>query len=147
MIPENHTRIWETVSKVQAYALSVARKGVEARAVDEAARVYMDGQQAGMARYFSHRLGHGECAGSSGASLDLSAAGIGLEGHEAPYLRRGADNRHRLEAGNAMSDEPGIYILGEVGVRLEDCFYISDAGDAVLLTAGAGGFARGLLDP
>ncbi|QRV89524.1 Metallopeptidase family M24 [Ceratobasidium sp. AG-Ba] len=131
VIPGEHVRIWETVSKVQAHAFSVARKGVEARAVDEAARAYMDDQQAGMSRYFSHRLGHG----------------IGLEGHEAPYLRRGADNTHRLEAGNAMSDEPGIYILGKVGVRLEDCFYISEIGEAVLLTSGVGGFARDLLHP
>ncbi|QRW03736.1 Metallopeptidase family M24 [Ceratobasidium sp. AG-Ba] len=131
VIPGEHVRIWETVSKVQAHAFSVARKGVEARAVDEAARAYMDDQQAGMSRYFSHRLGHG----------------IGLEGHEAPYLRRGADNTHRLEAGNAMSDEPGIYMLGKVGVRLEDCFYISEIGEAVLLTSGVGGFARDLLHP
>ncbi|CAE6407001.1 unnamed protein product, partial [Rhizoctonia solani] len=120
VIADDHVRIWETVSKVQAYAIRVARQGVEARRVDEAARVYMDGEQSGMARYFSHRLGHG----------------IGLEGHEAPYLRRGPDNVHKLEAGNAMSDEPGIYILGQVGVRLEDCFYIGNSGDAVLFTAG-----------
>ncbi|KAH7341986.1 Creatinase/aminopeptidase [Rhizoctonia solani] len=131
VIPDDHIRIWETVSKVQAYALSVARQGVEARRVDEAARVYMNDEQVGMAQYFSHRLGHG----------------IGLEGHEAPYLRRGPDNVHRLEAGNAMSDEPGIYILGQVGVRLEDCFYIGDEGGAVLLTAGVGGFAKNLWEP
>ncbi|KAG9098811.1 hypothetical protein FRC06_005951 [Ceratobasidium sp. 370] len=131
VVPAEHVRLWETVAKVQAHAFSVARRGVEARAVDQAARSYMDDQQAGMSRYFSHRLGHG----------------IGLEGHEAPYLRRGADNTHSLEAGNTMSDEPGIYILGKVGVRLEDCFYISENGDSVLLTSGVGGFARDLLHP
>ncbi|KAF8689142.1 Metallopeptidase family M24, partial [Rhizoctonia solani] len=131
VVPDDHIRIWETVSKVQAYAFSVARRGVEARRVDEAARVHMDNEQPGMAKYFSHRLGHG----------------IGLEGHEAPYLRRGSDNAHKLEAGNAMSDEPGIYILGKVGVRLEDCFYIGRDGNAVLLTDGVGGFARNLWDP
>ncbi|KAJ1307321.1 hypothetical protein OPQ81_001427 [Rhizoctonia solani] len=131
VIPDEHLRIWETVSKVQAYALSVARQGVEARRVDEATRVYMDNEQPGMAQYFSHRLGHG----------------IGLEGHEAPYLRRGPDNTHKLEAGNSMSDEPGIYILGKVGVRLEDCFYIGSSGDAVLLTSGVGGFAKSLWEP
>ncbi|CAE6427051.1 unnamed protein product [Rhizoctonia solani] len=131
VIPDHYVRIWETVSKVQAYAFSVARRGVEARRVDEAARIYMDNEQPGMAKYFSHRLGHG----------------IGLEGHEAPYLRRGSDNVHKLEAGNAMSDEPGIYILDKVGVRLEDCFYIGNDGNAVLLTVGAGGFARNLWEP
>lgn len=45
---------------VQAHALNVARKGVEARSVDDAARVYMDSLQAGMSKYFSHRLGHGK---------------------------------------------------------------------------------------
>jgi Xaa-Pro aminopeptidase len=46
-----------------------------------------------------------------------------------------------------MSDEPGIYILGKVGVRLEDCFYIGNDGGAVLLTAGVGGFASNLWQP
>ncbi|CCO30351.1 putative peptidase C18A7.01 [Rhizoctonia solani AG-1 IB] len=60
VIPDDHVRIWETVSKVQAYAFSVAHRGIEARRVDEAARVYMDNEQAGMSKYFSHRLGHGK---------------------------------------------------------------------------------------
>lgn len=46
-----------------------------------------------------------------------------------------------------MSDEPGIYILGKVGVRLEDCFYISNEGHAMLLTSGVGGFAQDLMHP
>ncbi|CAE6492516.1 unnamed protein product [Rhizoctonia solani] len=131
VITDDHVRIWETVSKVQAFAMSVARQGIEAHRVDQAARVYMNSEQPGMAQYFSHRLGHG----------------IGLEGHEAPYLRSGADNTHKLETGNAMSDEPGIYILGQVGVRLEDCFYIGKDGNPVLFTTGVGGFARSLWDP
>ena len=45
-----------------------------------------------------------------------------------------------------MSDEPGIYILGQVGVRLEDCFYISQEGHAMLLTSGVGGFAQDLMN-
>ncbi|KAG8678780.1 hypothetical protein FRC08_017521 [Ceratobasidium sp. 394] len=59
VVPAEHVRIWETVAKVQAHAFRIARRGVEARAVDQAARSYMDDQQAGMSRYFSHRLGHG----------------------------------------------------------------------------------------
>lgn len=71
VIGEEHARIWETVSKVQRYALEMARKGVEARMVDEAAREYMERQQAGMSRFFSHRLGHGGCYVERGCCLQL----------------------------------------------------------------------------
>ncbi len=62
--------------------------------------------------------------------------GIGLEGHESPYLV--GSNSNPLKKGNVFSDEPGIYILGEVGVRLEDCFYIDEeSGKGVLFTGPA----------
>ncbi|SVB31890.1 uncharacterized protein METZ01_LOCUS184744, partial [marine metagenome] len=60
--------------------------------------------------YFTHRVGHG----------------IGMDGHEWPYLVKG--NRTPLIQGNVFSDEPGIYVPGEFGVRLEDCMYISETG-------------------
>jgi Xaa-Pro dipeptidase len=60
--------------------------------------------------YFTHRVGHG----------------IGMDGHEWPYLVKG--NRTPLVKGNTFSDEPGIYVPGEFGVRLEDCMYITDDG-------------------
>ena len=61
-------------------------------------------------KYFTHRVGHG----------------IGMDGHEWPYLVRG--NTTVLQAGMTFSDEPGIYIPGEFGVRLEDCWHMTEAG-------------------
>ena len=61
-------------------------------------------------KYFTHRIGHG----------------IGLEGHEFPYLVRG--NKLPLQPGMTFSDEPGIYITGEFGVRQEDLIYIAEDG-------------------
>ena len=66
--------------------------------------------------------------------------GIGLEVHEQPYLRGGSEDV--IEIGHTFSDEPGVYIEGKVGVRLEDCFYINDEGRAVYLTQVAGGQSR-----
>ena len=65
--------------------------------------------------FFTHRVGHG----------------IGMDGHEWPYLVKG--NREPLVVGNSFSDEPGIYIPGEFGVRLEDIMVITESG-ADLLT-------------
>jgi Xaa-Pro dipeptidase len=66
-------------------------------------------------KYFSHRVGHG----------------LGMDGHEWPYLVRG--NKLPLQAGMTFSDEPGIYIRGEFGLRLEDDMVITESG-AELLT-------------
>jgi len=66
-------------------------------------------------KYFKHRLGHG----------------IGMDGHEWPYLVRG--NATKLQPNMTFSDEPGIYIRGEFGVRLEDDMHITENG-AELLT-------------
>lgn len=83
-------------------------------------------------RYFGHRLGHG----------------IGLDGHESPYLVGGESNTAVLASNNTFSDEPGIYILNEFGIRLEDCFHVSEDGQGgVLLTEGTGGFARSPWEP
>ncbi|KAJ3510588.1 hypothetical protein NLJ89_g4588 [Agrocybe chaxingu] len=114
--------IWEHVHAAQRVALSVARNGTRTRLVDEEVRKTLKSQ--GYGQYFTHRLGHG----------------IGLEVHEHPYLRGG--NEQIIEIGHTFSNEPGIYIEGEVGVRLEDCFYIAADGRAVLLTEGVGGQAR-----
>jgi Xaa-Pro dipeptidase len=61
-------------------------------------------------KYFTHRVGHG----------------MGMDGHEWPYLVKG--NRLPLEADMTFSDEPGIYIRGEFGVRLEDDMHITENG-------------------
>lgn len=126
-IPLEHTTIWYDVHTAQTLAHVTAREGVNTSAVDKVARDWLDGR--GYKGYFTHRLGHG----------------IGLEDHEAPYLRGGTDDI--IRTGNAFSNEPGIYIEGKVGIRLEDCFYIDEGGNAVFLTKGIGGQARSPLYP
>src|SRR5690606_42030306 len=109
-------QIFDIVHRAQSAALAAARPGVECQAVDAAARkVIVDAGYGPDYTYFSHRLGHG----------------IGLDGHEWPYLVLG--NTLAMERGMTFSDEPGIYIPGEFGVRLEDDMHITPSG-AELLT-------------
>lgn len=117
--PAEAQRVFEVVQGAQQAALSAARPGVPAGQVDAAARNYITrhGYGDGYA-YFTHRLGHG----------------IGLEGHEWPYLVQGSTVE--LEPGMSFSDEPGIYQYGKFGVRCEDIMVINHAG-AILLTPAA----------
>lgn len=97
--------------EAQTAAHQAAGPGVLPEAVDAAARrVIEDAGYGPDYTYFTHRVGHG----------------IGMDGHEWPYLVQG--NRTPLVKGNVFSDEPGIYVPGEFGVRLEDCMYITDDG-------------------
>jgi Xaa-Pro dipeptidase len=115
-------RVFDTVRRMQSAAVSAARPGAMAASVDRAARRVAEeaGYGAGFER-FTHRLGHG----------------IGLEMHEWPYFvdhnMFGWETEHRLEAGNVLSDEPGIYLPGEFGIRLEDELHVTADG-AELLT-------------
>ncbi len=104
-------RCFETVHRAQAAALAAARPGVPCEAVDAAARRVIDdaGYAPGYAS-FTHRVGHG----------------IGMDGHEWPYLVQG--NSLPLAAHMTFSDEPGIYLRGQFGVRLEDDIYITEDG-------------------
>ncbi|KAK0434911.1 peptidase M24, structural domain-containing protein [Armillaria borealis] len=115
-IPDTHN----FVHSAQYIAFQTAHAGVPvvAKRVDEAPRLFLG--LAGYAKYFTHCLGHG----------------IGLEVHEDPYLNGGRTSSSRQ---GMLSNEPGVYIEGKVGVRLEDCFYIAQDGGAVYLTAGVGG--------
>jgi len=109
-------RIFDIVHRSQSAALATAKPGLECGAVDAAARKVIT--EAGYGpdyKYFKHRLGHG----------------IGMDGHEWPYLVRG--NATKLQPNMTFSDEPGIYIRGEFGVRLEDDMHITENG-AELLT-------------
>jgi Xaa-Pro aminopeptidase len=126
-IPLQHTTIWYDVHAAQTLAHAAAREGANTSAVDKVARDWLDGR--GYKGYFTHRLGHG----------------IGLEDHEGPYLRGGTNDI--IQKGNAFSNEPGIYIEGKVGIRLEDCFYIDEGGNSVFLTKGVGGQALSPLYP
>jgi Xaa-Pro dipeptidase len=113
---DRQRRVWDIVKQAQAAALKAARPGVGCEAVDAAARkVIVDAGFGPDYKYFTHRVGHG----------------IGMDGHEWTYLVRG--NKTKLEAGMAFSDEPGIYIPGEFGIRLEDIMVITENG-AELLT-------------
>ncbi|KAE9406758.1 Creatinase/aminopeptidase [Gymnopus androsaceus JB14] len=127
-IPSEHEQIWEAVLSAQTVASRVAAAGVIARDVDASARFVFD--LGGYGPYFTHRLGHG----------------IGLEGHEEPYLRGGSLDV--IKTGHTFSNEPGVYIEGKVGVRLEDCFYIDYAnGQSIFLTEGVGGQASSPWNP
>lgn len=106
-------KLWSTVKRGQEIALETAKLGVAAGALDDAVRRYYDSEGWGPGYKLpglSHRTGHG----------------IGLDGHEPAYLVHG--DATPLEAGMCFSDEPGIYIPGEFGVRLEDCWHMTDSG-------------------
>jgi len=108
--------VFELVRRAQAAATAAVRPGVEPGDLDETARrVIRDG---GFGEQFIHRLGHG----------------IGLEAHEEPYLVAGS--HEPLRAGSAFSVEPGVYLEGRFGVRLEDIVVCTDDGPDVLNQAG-----------
>jgi len=104
-------QVFEIVHRAQTAALAAAKPGVEAGSVDAAARkVITDAGYGPDYKYFAHRLGHG----------------MGMDGHEWPYLVRG--NATKLQPEMTFSDEPGIYIRGEFGIRLEDDMHITENG-------------------
>jgi len=101
-------RVHDTVRRAQEAGYDAARTGATAQSVDAAARAVI--ADAGYGGFFIHRLGHG----------------IGLDGHEHPYLVSGNDQP--LEPGMAFSIEPGVYLPGRFGVRIEDVAIIGDDG-------------------
>ncbi|MCL4819555.1 MAG: Xaa-Pro peptidase family protein [Vicinamibacteria bacterium] len=108
---DRQRRVWDVVRKAQQAAFEAARPGVACQEVDRAARKVIEDAGFGPGyRYFTHRLGHG----------------MGLDGHEWTYLVEG--NQTPLQPGMCFSDEPGIYIPGELGVRHEDMIAITDSG-------------------
>lgn len=116
---EKIAKVYEIVRSAQNAALEAARAGRLSGTVDDAARAVVTSSGYGPDyKYFTHRLGHG----------------IGLDGHEHPYLVRASTTT--LEPGMTFSNEPGIYIPGEFGLRCEDDMVISADGPAQLLTAG-----------
>jgi len=116
---EKVVRAFEIVRKAQDAALDAAREGRLSGTADDAARAVITGAGYGPSyKFFTHRLGHG----------------IGLDGHEHPYLVRGS--KTVLEAGMTFSNEPGIYVPGEFGLRCEDDMVIDGDGPAQLLTQG-----------
>lgn len=110
-------RVFDIVRGAQEAGLKAARPGVPLESIDAAARdvIVSAGYGPGF-KYFTHRLGHG----------------IGLDGHEWPYLVKndmfGFEREVRAHPGMTFSDEPGIYIPGEFGIRLEDDMIITEDG-------------------
>jgi Xaa-Pro dipeptidase len=104
-------KVFEIVHEAQRQAVGFAGPGKKCGDVDAAARkVITDAGYGPDYRTFTHRLGHG----------------IGLEGHEWPYLVRGSEIV--LQPGMTFSDEPGIYQYGKFGIRLEDILAITETG-------------------
>jgi len=101
-------RLYEVLQRAQAVASEAVRPGVACEAIDAAAREVIT--EAGFGPNFFHRTGHG----------------IGLEGHEEPYLVEG--NAEPMAAGYTFSVEPGIYLEGRYGARIEDIVVCTDTG-------------------
>jgi Xaa-Pro dipeptidase len=114
---EKMNRVFDIVRRAQSAALAAARPGAPLESIDAAARkVITDAGYGPGFKFFTHRVGHG----------------IGMEGHEWPYLVKnnmfGWTRTLRAQPGMTFSDEPGIYIRGEFGVRLEDDMAITPDG-------------------
>jgi Xaa-Pro aminopeptidase len=107
-------RTYRSVLAAQERAIDSAKAGAETGKVDAAARDSL--KKDGLAKYFIHRTGHG----------------LGLEVHEAPYIVAGG--RERIRSGMVFTAEPGVYIAGKLGVRIEDDLAISRDGRAEVLT-------------
>jgi Xaa-Pro dipeptidase len=104
-------KVFDVVHHAQRAALAAARPDVECGRVDAAAREIITNAGYGPDyKHFAHRVGHG----------------MGMDGHEWPYLVRG--NKTRLAPNMVFSDEPGIYIRGQFGIRLEDDMHITENG-------------------
>jgi Xaa-Pro dipeptidase len=106
-------KVWNTVKRGQEIALETAKIDVPVGSIDDAVRRYYESQGWGPGYKLpglSHRTGHG----------------IGMDGHEPAYLVHG--DATPLQAGMCFSDEPGLYIPGEFGIRLEDCWFMRASG-------------------
>jgi Xaa-Pro dipeptidase len=119
--------VWNTVKRGQEIALETAKIGVPVGKIDDAVRRYYEREGWGPGYRLPglpHRTGHG----------------IGLDGHEPAYLVHG--DATPLQSGMCFSDEPGIYIPGEFGIRLEDCWHMTSSGPQSFTP-----LARSLEDP
>jgi Xaa-Pro aminopeptidase len=111
-LPDDLAALYDTVLQAQESALAAVRPGPQGRAIDAIARDIIDA--AGHAEHFGHGLGHG----------------VGMDVHEAPRLARTAEGR--LVAGNVVTVEPGVYLPGRGGARIEDLVVVTADGHDVL---------------
>ena len=114
-VTDEMRRIYNTVLAAQSAGIEAARAGVTGKAVDAAARAVI--ADAGYGQYFAHSFGHG----------------VGVEIHE--YPNASSVNEKPLPVGAVISAEPGIYIPGKLGVRIEDVIVITETGRENLMTA------------
>ena len=110
--PEGYQEIHDIVERAVQAALAAARPGVKAHVVDDAARTVI--AEAGYGAYFMHRTGHG----------------MGVEVHEEPYIT--GTSQTVLDTGMVFSIEPGIYLPGRFGIRLEDIVILREDGPEIL---------------
>jgi Xaa-Pro dipeptidase len=107
-VEAEYRKIHAIVLEANTAGRAAGKPGAPCAAVDKAAREVIE--KSGYGAYFTHRTGHG----------------IGMEGHEEPYMR--GDNQQPLELGMAYTVEPGIYLPGRNGVRIEDNMVVSETG-------------------
>jgi Xaa-Pro aminopeptidase len=110
--PAEFTRAYAAVLAANQHGTAAVRPGATAEQVDRAARAALE--SAGYGENFTHRTGHG----------------IGLEGHEPPWIMAG--NSIQLEPGMTFSVEPGAYFVGRYGIRIEDIVAVTESGVRVL---------------
>jgi Xaa-Pro aminopeptidase len=114
-LEEQGSAVYELVLDAQEAALAAVRAGISGREVDGVARSIIE--RAGHAEHFGHGVGHG----------------VGMEIHEAPRLSRTASETP-LCAGNIVTVEPGVYVSGHLGVRIEDLVLVGEVGHERLTT-------------
>lgn len=103
--------VFEVVREAHAAAFAIIKKGLPCKEADKAARSVVERAGYGSGyKTFAHRLGHG----------------IGMEGHEFPYLV--GSNSLKMDVGMTFTNEPGIYLYGDFGVRIEDSFAVTENG-------------------
>jgi Xaa-Pro dipeptidase len=111
-VSDRSRTIYETVKLANLAGRNAGQPGMAAGRVDDAAREVI--KSAGFGEYFTHRTGHG----------------LGMEAHETPYIF--SENRQILQAGMVYTVEPGIYLPGTGGVRIEDNVVVTPSGSESL---------------